>query len=369
VLDKDEARTASSGQAGDNRTEMVRIEALGFFEEAVLDCGGNPEELLRTFGLTSAILHQRNSMVPYRQMMALFNHAARTLKCPDFGLNLAKRQRAIGVLGPLDIAMRNSETLEDAFRYCAEHVHAYCTGTRFALSNDPDEGRWILRFEILLDRTPKQSQTVEHALLVTHYNILAMSEARARTREIWFTHEPVSPLATYRQYFGAPVYFAQPYNAIVLDAADKAIPIVGRSEQLYELATNFIDAQFPSPESLISTKVRSLLSVDFAMNYRDAAAALGMHPRTLQRRLREEGARLDTIKDEVRREAAFRYLRQTRTPLIKIATMLGYSELSAFSRSCQRWFHRSPLQLRQRNAAEPGLAGDPADEAGFLPPL
>lgn len=354
MLDSDEARSASSGQAGDGRTEMVRIEALGFFEEAVRECGGNPEELLRAAGLTPAILHQRNSMVPYRQMMALLHHAARVLDRPDFGLDLARRQRAVGVLGPLDIAMRNSVTLEDAFRYCAEHVHAYCTGTRFALSNDPEEGRWILRFDILLDRTPNQAQTVEHALLVTQYNTLAMSEARARTREIWFTHDPVSPLATYRRYFGAPVYFAQPYNAIVLDAADKAIPIAGRSEQLYELATNFIDAQFPAPNALISTKVRSLLSADFAMNYRDAASALGMHPRTLQRRLREEGTRLDAIKDEVRREAALRYLRETRTPLIKIATMLGYSELSAFSRSCQRWFRRSPLQLRQQSAAEAG---------------
>jgi AraC-like DNA-binding protein len=276
-------------------------------------------------------------------------------------LRLAKRQRSTGILGPLDVAMRNSQTLGDAFRYCAEHVHAYCTGTRLALVTDTEEGRWILRFEILLDRIPNQSQAVEHALLVTHFNAITMSAGNARTREIWLTHEPLSPLTTYHHHFGAPVYFAQPYNAIVLDAADKTLPVVGRNEQLYELATNFIDYQFPSPDSLIGTKVRSLLSCDFAMDYREAAAALGMHPRTLQRRLREEGTRLDLIKDEVRREAAFRFLVQTRTPLIRIATMLGYSELSAFSRSCQRWFHCSPLQLRHRSAAEPPpLTGDRA---------
>jgi AraC-like DNA-binding protein len=209
----------------------------------------------------------------------------------------------------------------------------------------------------LLDRIPHQSQAVEHALLVTHFNALAMSGARARTREVWFVHDPVSPASVYRQSFGAPAYFAQPYNAVVLDSADRAIPIVGRSEQLYELATNFIDTQFPAPEALVSTQVRSLLTRDLGMDYREAAAALGVHPRTLQRRLRDEGARLDEIKDSVRRDAALRYLSQPRTPLAKIAMMLGYSELSAFARSCQRWFKCSPLQLRQKMLAEDAGAG------------
>jgi AraC-like DNA-binding protein len=73
---------------------------------------------------------------------------------------------------------------------------------------------------------------------------------------------------------------------------------------------------------------------------------LGMHPRTLQRRLRAENKSFESIKDGVRRDVALRYLKQSSIPLIRIAKLLGYSETSALSRSCYRWFSASPRQLR-----------------------
>jgi AraC-like DNA-binding protein len=76
------------------------------------------------------------------------------------------------------------------------------------------------------------------------------------------------------------------------------------------------------------------------------ASMLGMHPRALQRRLRAEGESFEAIKDSVRREIALRYLKQSSLPLIRVARLLGYSETSALSRSCYRWFSASPRQLR-----------------------
>jgi AraC-like DNA-binding protein len=48
----------------------------------------------------------------------------------------------------------------------------------------------------------------------------------------------------------------------------------------------------------------------------------------------------------VRREIALRYLKDPSIPLIRVARMLGYSETSALSRSCYRWFSASPRQVR-----------------------
>ena len=55
---------------------------------------------------------------------------------------------------------------------------------------------------------------------------------------------------------------------------------------------------------------------------------LGIHPRTLQRRLRAENDSFEAIKDSVRRDVALRYLCQSDLPLSRIAEMLGYSETS-----------------------------------------
>ena len=73
-----------------------------------------------------------------------------------------------------------------------------------------------------------------------------------------------------------------------------------------------------------------------------------MHPRTLQRRLREEGTSFEEIKDDVRRDAAARYLSQPDIPLTKVAALLGYSESSVLARSCRRWFDSSPRKVREQ---------------------
>ena len=80
----------------------------------------------------------------------------------------------------------------------------------------------------------------------------------------------------------------------------------------------------------------------------EVAKALHMHPRTLQRRMREEGTTFEAIKDEARRDLAQRYLSQPDLPFTQITALLGYSEQSAFGRSCRRWFDMTPREARAR---------------------
>jgi AraC-like DNA-binding protein len=83
------------------------------------------------------------------------------------------------------------------------------------------------------------------------------------------------------------------------------------------------------------------------------AAHFHAHPRTLQRRLRDEGTSFDLIKDDVRRDAALRYVNDASMPLSRIAALLGYSEPSVLTRSFHRWFASSPRQLRNRLNSRP----------------
>jgi AraC-like DNA-binding protein len=333
-----------------NSVAMVRSESLRYFAQLVRAMGGDPKPLFAAARIDPAIVEQRDQLISYRQMILLLENAADELACPQFGLELAQRQYAEGILGPLDIAMRNSSTVGDAWRFCAEHVHAYSSGANVALAQCPDSGRKIIRFEILVPRVYRQRQAVEHALLMSHLATRMLSGGRAAAREVWFTHEPLAGSAAHAEGFGCPVRFAQPCNALFFDQADFAAPVIGRDERVLELATFFIDARFPSPDTMIRTRVRLAIEQQLAegsCTQIEVAAALGMHPRTLQRRLRGEGENFEAIKDEVRREAAVRYLRETRLPLKTIAAMLGYSELSVLYRSCHRWFGEPPSTIRQ----------------------
>jgi AraC-like DNA-binding protein len=329
---------------------VVRSEALRLFSEVVAELGGDSATLLRYAHIEPSALTQTNSVISYRSMIHLLERTASVLKCPDFGLRLATHQGGIAVLGPLEIAMRNSSTVGEAYRYCAGHLQVYSPVVHIQIEACKSTERHFMRFEILLDRVPNQRQAVENALGLTHNAVLALSGQQFGAREVWFTHEPLLPNGHYHRYFDAPVKFGKPFNAVYFNSGDLAQPIPDQNPQLYEIASSYIDTQFPSPAMHLVTRVHAIaarLLTDGLCNHTEVAARLSMHPRTLQRRLREEGTSFEAIKDDVRRDAAARYLSQPDIPLTRVAALLGYSESSVLARSCKRWFDNSPRRVRE----------------------
>ena len=75
---------------------------------------------------------------------------------------------------------------------------------------------------------------------------------------------------------------------------------------------------------------------------------LRLSPASIQRELARVGLTYKGLVQTIRRDLAFAYLRQRHLPLSEIAFLLGYSELSAFSRAVRRWTGRSPKTVRSR---------------------
>jgi AraC-like DNA-binding protein len=338
------------------RDDRVRSDALRMYREVVGELGGDPESLLAGVGIPPEALGRPDAVISYRAMIQLLEDSAVELACPDFGLRLASRQGGIAVLGPLAVAMKNSTTVGEAYRYCAAHLQVYSPVVQIQIEEDSPSGRHFMRFEILLARVPQQRQTVENALALTHHAILTLSHGRFGARAVWFMHERLAPAASYRAYFGAPVRFEKPFNAVFFNSRDLAQPIADQNPRVYEQVSGWIDERFPSTPIDLPTRVRvvagRLLPIG-PCNAVEVAARLGMHPRTLQRRLRDEGLTFEEIRDDVRRDAASRYLCQSTLPLTRVSALLGYSEPSVFTRSCRRWFASSPRRLRERWSQPP----------------
>lgn len=335
-----------------DESATVRIDGLRQYPELVTRLGGNADRLLAKMAIDPAVLRDRHAVVPYRSLVLLLERAAFELKCPDFGMRLAVAQGGLKVLGPLEFAMRNSPTLREAFQYCATHPQVYSTASRMRLDSGYGADGLLFRFEILLPQVPPHLQAVERALLLTQSIARQITQGRAAAREIWFKHTPQIPLPHYREYFGVPVRFGRPFNGMLFTNAALDLPIPNIDAQLYELTTDYIEQRFPSIEAPLSTRVRTIverLLLDGDCNYGKVAARLDMHPRTLQRRLRTAGESFESIKDGVRRDVALRYLTQSTLPLIRVAQLLGYSDTSALSRSCDRWFSIPPRRLREGN--------------------
>jgi AraC-like DNA-binding protein len=68
----------------------------------------------------------------------------------------------------------------------------------------------------------------------------------------------------------------------------------------------------------------------------------------LYRRLGAAGSDFSVLTQGVRQELALMYVAAPHIPFTEIAALLGYSELSAFSRAFRRWTTLSPAAYRQK---------------------
>ncbi len=82
----------------------------------------------------------------------------------------------------------------------------------------------------------------------------------------------------------------------------------------------------------------------------EIARRLGLSHRTLARRLADEGLSFSQVLDELKLDLARRYL-DDGLPISRIAWLLGYREVSAFTHAFKRWTGQSPKQSRAREGA------------------
>ncbi|GAB3925906.1 AraC family transcriptional regulator [Larkinella terrae] len=83
------------------------------------------------------------------------------------------------------------------------------------------------------------------------------------------------------------------------------------------------------------------------------AANFNTSPRSLQRKLQDEGVTYQQVADAVRKSLAMNYLSSGKYPIKEISYILGYNELSAFSRAFKRWTGRTPVSYQQGYLTKP----------------
>lgn len=328
--------------------DLVHADLLRFFPDLVRDLGGDPDDIMRRAGVAPGVNSRERRGLTYRAWVTLMEHAATELHCVDFGMRLAHRQGG-GQLGPISMVMKNSRTFGDAIDYVANHLHAHSLAAGMRVMRNRSEGSLFVSHAILVDGLPNQRQAIEQVMLLGHLHASEITGGHARVREVWFRHQPLSSRATYRAYFGAPVRFDEKADGVVFSERDLRAAVIDPDAKLYALATSFIDSRFSRAVQPMHAQVRGLV-VRFIetpdCSSERVCEELGLHPRTLQRRLKAEGKSFEGIKDEVRRDVALRYLQETDHPLTVIAEKLGYSEQSVLTRSCLRWFSACPSDVR-----------------------
>ena len=151
----------------------------------------------------------------------------------------------------------------------------------------------------------------------------------------------------------ADLSFGRPHTLIAFEDSYLDLPVVQDERSIKEFlrtAPENILLKYKNGSSLtarVRRRLRQCLPGEVP-DFEGLAVELNMTPATLRRRLHEEGASYQSIKDQLRRDLAISYLSHSNRSVMDIALELGFSERSAFHRAFRKWTGASPGEFRRR---------------------
>lgn len=328
----------------------IRAGGLHGYKSLMRALGHDPEPLLRKHGIAPSALDDPDTPISLAANLALLEDSAAVSGCPDLGLRLATLQND-EVLGVLSVCIRNAPTVSAAIADAGQYLFLHSPAFQAGIDLD---GSWlddcaVLRFELRLPEFAPQRQAIDCCLAHMFQLGQLLGGSTFKLQGVSLPHTPLASEDVYRKFFRAPVWFAQAYAGLHVNRDFLTAAVPAANPLVRKLALESIARRASSDASKLSDRVRQTISQTLGASKctkSDIGDLLGIHPRTLQRRLEQEGSVFEDIREEVLKAAALRFLRETDMPVKQIAGALAFSEQSAFTRSCSRWFGMPPLQVR-----------------------
>lgn len=329
---------------------VIRSAGLRGFRSTVAELGGDADALAAEAGVPVEALDTDDLLVEDLAVATVLELAAARLACPDLGLRVASRQD-LGMLGTLALAVQNSPTMRDALECTSRYLFLHARSLSLSLEPDPYGARGVVAIRYgTAPGLPTPVQGTDIGLGVLHRMVTRLAGGAYGLRTVELPYDPPAPLRRYEEFFGVEVRPGRPAALLRVPSSLADQPIAGSDEGTRRIALAFLAGR--SPEAAVDLTARVHAAVAQALGTAEVELAavarlLAQHPRTLQRRLAAEGTSFGAVVDEVRRDAAWRYLTTTDLPLGQVAGLVGLSEQAVLTRCCRRWFGATPSAVRR----------------------
>lgn len=333
-------------------TVLVRAATLTNFEQVAMACGLAMRGLLAEVGLPMRSLAEPDLMVPAAAVAELLELAAARAREPAFGLRMAATRR-LSNLGPLGLLLRDQPTLRLALEALVARIHLHNEAMSVSVSQD---GPLVaIREEVISEGTQSVRQSVELAMGTT-FRLLGIFLGEGwHPRQVSFRHPSPRSSAWHRHVFGGVVAFGQPFNEIVCHAEDLEERNPGADPVMARYSQRLLDRD-PGVNPSMTDRVRRLIVLLLPRGHCRVdvvAQHLGVTRRTVANHLAAEGTTFSAIVDAMRQELLQRYLGQGTQPLSEVSALLGFSELSAFSRWHRQRFGKAASERRKAPTVRP----------------
>ena len=333
------------------RRPVVLAAAATGIVDFIEEQGGDIDRIFGHAGIAPVMAGEPTLKLELAAFCRLFELAARQTRNDNFGLwfGNAFRPRDLGLWG---YAALSAPTLGAALDSLVGLFHYHQQSSTMRLRRD-ESGLMRLEYRIETPDIVERRQDAELSLGMFLNVLRDACGAGWSPAEVHFEHPEPEERAQHRAAFGAPICFSRPTNALLFRPELLAKPMPGRDpalQAIMEVCLKQLGGAMTAPASLVD-RVRIAIRARLARGYPtldEVGEDLRLTPASLQRELAGAGARYRDLVETTRRELALAYLRRRGLPLSEIAFLLGYSELSAFSRAVRRWTGEAPRTVRAR---------------------
>lgn len=306
--------------------------------------------LLDSVGLPLDLCEEDDTLVEIGVGCALLEKAAELCHCPHFGLLLGSRQQTT-FMGVVGLIMQSSPDLESAHNEFARYSNMVAQGLSWGLEIEGDFTRLRLTFD--KDAPSISPQGIALGIIQCSNVWRLLSNNQWRPQEVCFHYHPPPETWLYRQLFGSNVRFNAEFDGFVFSTDYLRLPVHSKNDYLRETLSRYATEQAgdAATDFIVQVKqiIRQLLPSGGA-SMENVARYFSCDKRTLHRRLKRKELTFQVLLDGERFNLTCRHLRDSSIPLTTVAMMVGFADISTFSRAFKHQFDVSPSEWRQKHS-------------------
>jgi AraC-like DNA-binding protein len=309
----------------------------------------DPAPLLQQAGLSEEDLDNPENRISAAAQAKLLESAAEALHDPALGFHIAMgvNPRELGLVFYVASAVKNlGEAIELLVRYCRIVNEAI----RVQLVRRSDD----LVMDVRVVGVPRlrAAQNAELAVAIILKGLREITGRNVHPIKISLVHPRNSDLPEFEMFCGCRVEFGGPSDQLVFSGESLAIPLITEDTYLLDTLRPICDEAARRRETapgslrtLVEDEALMLLPHAKAQRH-NVARKLAMSPRTLARRLADEGTTFEEVVDGLRRSLALEYIRSPSISFSQVAWLLGYEGAVSFNHAFRRWTGRPPSAAR-----------------------
>lgn len=306
--------------------------------------------LLERVDLKSEDLEDPDNQISLGAVCELLEIVSDTVGNDAFGLELA-RQYPVGRTGVLGCTMLAAANVRQSLQDVQRYTRLLTPQLQCMFEETEDAAAFVWEFPECITKSISQYAAITVAILVGRIRLAAGDDWMPENT----TMEIPRPnnVAPYFSVFGKNLVFGATQTCIEIPRDILELPMPNHDEQLHKLLRELGDYRMSQLEAVSDIVDRTQDRIIALLNHGPVslemvARDLGQSARSLQRRLKEEGTSFQVVFEKTRRLLARHHLRTRQHTLTEVAYLLGFSEQSAFTRACKRWFDATPYEMRMR---------------------